>query len=77
MKNIEVLGTGCAKCVKTMEMIKAIATDCGAEVQVVKEINPEVMMRYGVMSTPAVVIDKQLVHSGSIPTKDKIIGWLK
>jgi hypothetical protein len=34
-------------------------------------------MNYGVMSTPAVVIDDQVVHSGSIPSQDAIRGWLK
>ena len=37
MKKFEVLGTGCTKCVKTAELIKSIAAECGVEVQVVKE----------------------------------------
>lgn len=77
MKKFEVLGTGCTKCVKTAELIKSIAAECGVEVQVIKETNPEIMMSYQVMSTPGVAIDKHLVHSGSIPSKDKIMSWLK
>lgn len=77
MKEIEVLGSGCAKCVKTAELIQMVADECGIEVQVVKESRPEVMMKYGVMSTPAVVIDKQLVHSGSVPDKTKVQQWLQ
>lgn len=77
MKEVEVLGSGCAKCVKTAELIQAVANDCGIPVHVVKESSPEVMLKHGVMSTPAVVIDNQLMHSGSVPDRKKIEEWLK
>jgi small redox-active disulfide protein 2 len=76
MKIIEVLGSGCAKCVKTAENIQSAAEHSQIDVQATKETNPETIMSYGVMSTPAVVIDGQLVHSGSIPDKAKIAIWL-
>jgi predicted thioredoxin/glutaredoxin len=77
VKEIEVLGSGCAKCVKTAELIQAVANDCGVQIHVVKQASPEVMLKHGVMSTPAVVIDNQLVHSGSVPDRKKIEQWLK
>jgi small redox-active disulfide protein 2 len=77
MKQIEVLGSGCAKCVKTAEVIQKVADDCGISVHVVKETSPEIMLKHGVMSTPAVVVDNQLVHTGSIPPREKIEAWLK
>lgn len=77
MKNIIVLGSGCGKCTKTAEVIKKIADELGIEADVVKETSPEVMMSYGVMSTPAVVVNNNLVHSGSIPHRDQIQGWLE
>ncbi|GGC10943.1 glutaredoxin [Marinobacterium zhoushanense] len=76
MKQIKVLGSGCSKCIKTAEIIAKVAADSGVEVAVIKETDPEAIMNYGVMSTPAVVIDEQLVHAGSIPTQDAIRGWL-
>ena len=76
MKNIKILGTGCAKCTKTAELIEKIANELSIAIQITKETNPEVIMEYGVMSTPAVVIDEQLVHSGSMPHTDQIIEWL-
>jgi hypothetical protein len=48
----------------------------GVEVSVIKETDPMVIMQYGVMSTPAVVADEKLVHSGSIPLRGAIEGWL-
>lgn len=77
MKEIKVLGTGCAKCVKTAESIENIAKELTVEVRVSKETNPEAIMGYGVMSTPAVVVDEELVHSGSIPHRDQIEAWLE
>ncbi len=76
MKNIIVLGSGCSKCVKTAEIIENTAQDLGAKVTVSKETSPEVIMSYGVMSTPAVVVGGTLVHSGSIPHRDQIESWL-
>ncbi|WP_432697529.1 thioredoxin family protein [Marinobacterium sp. YM272] len=77
MKQVKVLGSGCSKCIKTAEIIAKVAAEVGAEVEVIKETDPEAIMNYGVMSTPAVVIDDQVVHSGSIPSQDAIRGWLK
>ncbi|WP_075187430.1 thioredoxin family protein [Teredinibacter haidensis] len=77
MKNIKVLGSGCTKCVKTAELIREIATEENCDVNVSKETSPEVIMSYGVMSTPAVVIDGIVIHSGSVPTQSQIASWLK
>ncbi|MFQ6371559.1 thioredoxin family protein [Shewanella sp. YIC-542] len=76
MKNIIVLGSGCTKCVKTAELIAQMVEEAGVDARVTKETNPEVIMGYGVMSTPAVVIDEQVVHSGSMPQKEQIAAWL-
>jgi small redox-active disulfide protein 2 len=77
MKEIRVLGSGCSKCKKTAAIIQSVADKNGISVNVVKESSPEVMMRYGVMSTPAVVVDDILVNSGSIPKKEEIEEWLR
>lgn len=75
MKQVKVLGSGCSKCVKTAELIKAIAAENEVPVNIVKETSAEVIMGYGVMSTPAVVIDEVVVHCGSIPDQKKIQSW--
>lgn len=76
MKIIKVLGSGCSKCEKTAEIISRVAAEKGVEVSVIKETDPAAIMGYEVMSTPAVVIDEQLVHSGSIPHRADIEAWL-
>lgn len=77
MKEIKVLGTGCAKCTKTVEVISKIANELNIDVQVIKETDPEIIMAYGVMTTPAVIIDEVNVHSGSIPHREAIESWLR
>lgn len=77
MKNIKVLGSGCMKCQKTAQIIEEIASQLGIDADVQKETDAETIMKYGVMSTPAVVVDDQLVHSGSIPHRHDVEQWLK
>lgn len=77
MKEIKVLGTGCAKCTKTIELISKVANELNIAINIKKETDVEVIMGYGVMSTPAVIIDEVNVHSGSIPNVDTIESWLK
>lgn len=76
MKQIKVLGSGCTKCQKTAELIERIASEQGIDVHVSKETDAQVFLQYGVMSTPAVVIDEQLKHSGSIPHTNQVKEWL-
>lgn len=77
MKHFKVLGSGCTKCVKTAEMLERIGQELGVEVEIEKETDVEKIMAYGVMSTPAVVLDNRLVHSGSMPNRSQIEAWLK
>ncbi len=76
MKNIKVLGTGCANCKTTLKLIEEAAKAKGVEVELEKvESLPEIMS-FGVMSTPGVVVDGKVVHAGGVPSRDKISGWL-
>ncbi|WP_196160350.1 thioredoxin family protein [Reinekea sp. G2M2-21] len=76
MLQVKVLGSGCAKCVKTADLIASIAQEMDVAISVSKITDPETIMGYGVMSTPAVVINEQVVHSGAIPHTRQITTWL-
>lgn len=76
MKNIKVLGSGCANCKRTLAMIEEAAKAKGVEVTLEKVEDLAGIMSYGVMSTPGVVIDGQVVHAGGVPDRQKIDGWL-
>lgn len=76
MKNIKVLGTGCANCKNTLKLIEDVAKAKGIEVQLEKVEDLKEIMTYGVMSTPGVVIDGNVVHAGGVPSRGKVEGWL-
>ena len=76
MKNIKVLGTGCANCRSTIALIEQVAKSKGVAVDIQKVEELRDIMGYGVMSTPGVVIGGKVVHAGGIPTRDKIEQWL-
>jgi len=76
MNIIKVLGSGCAKCNQTMEFIKDIAQQEGVELEVLKVSDPMQIMKYKVLSTPAVVLDEKVVHSGSVPKREQVLKWL-
>jgi small redox-active disulfide protein 2 len=75
MKMIKVLGTGCANCKSTVALIEQVASAKGVAIELEKIEDPRDIMRYGIMSTPGVVIDGKIVHAGGIPTRDKIVQW--
>jgi len=74
---VKVLGTGCPKCKKLYaETEKAIAASgVGAELSKVEKLNE--IMDYGVMMTPALVVDGKVVSCGRLPSSAEIVGWIK
>ncbi|MBU4519379.1 MAG: TM0996/MTH895 family glutaredoxin-like protein [Gammaproteobacteria bacterium] len=75
MMDIKVLGTGCANCRNTIALIDQVAKAKGVEVQLEKVEELRDIMGYGVMSTPGVVINGQVVHAGGVPSREKIEQW--
>ncbi len=73
---IEVLGTGCAKCKTLYENTRKALEESGTEAEVVKVEDIPSIMKYGVMSTPALVIDGQVKFSGRIASPEEIRGML-
>lgn len=76
MKNIKVLGTGCANCKTTLKIIEEAAKARGVEIELEKVEDIAAIMGYGVMSTPGVVIDGTVVHAGGVPDRKKVESWL-
>ena len=75
MKNVKVLGTGCANCRNTVALIERVARERGAEIVIEKIEDLPAIVAYGVLATPGVVIDGKLVHAGGVPARDKVAGW--
>jgi small redox-active disulfide protein 2 len=73
---IEILGTGCAKCKKLEDITRDAVKESGVDAFVNHITDIKVIMNYGVMTTPALVIDGVVKVAGKIPSRDEIIGWI-
>ena len=74
---IEVLGMGCANCNKLYQNALEAVRQSGKEVQVVKVEDIQKIMSYGVLSTPALVIDGVVKAAGKLPKAEEIKAWIK
>ena len=74
---IEILGTGCPKCKKLNELTKEVVQELGISAEITKITNINEIIDYGVMITPALVIDGDVKIAGKIPSKQEITGWIK
>ena len=77
MKEIKVLGSGCANCRTTAHLIEEIAREHDVEVKLEKLERIEDIVAAGILRTPGVIIDGKIVHAGGVPTRNAITGWLR
>lgn len=76
MKKIQILGTGCKKCNELADKVKAVADSQGVEYEFEKVTDIGEIVSYGVMTTPALVVDGVIKVSGKIPSEDEIKEFL-
>jgi small redox-active disulfide protein 2 len=74
---IKVLGSGCSKCEKLEAIVKEIVAEKNIDATVIKVDDFKEILSFGVMKTPALVINGKVAFSGSIPKKSKIESYLK
>ena len=74
---IKVLGTGCANCKKTKALAREVVAELNLDAQVEEVTDIADIMAYGVMTTPAIVIDEKVVGSGGVPSHDQMVGLLQ
>jgi small redox-active disulfide protein 2 len=72
MKKIQILGTGCPKCMKLAENAESAARQLGIEYQIEKITDINEIINFGVMATPTLVIDGQVKAVGKIPSPEQI-----
>ena len=72
MITIQILGTGCAKCHKLAEMVNRAALELNIEYKLEKVTDLNQIMDFGVMITPALVVDGKVTVSGRVPKIDDI-----
>jgi len=76
MKNIKVLGSGCRNCEITANVIALVARQAKVPIELEKVTDLAEILAFGVMSTPGVVVDGKVVHSGGIPGPDAVRAWI-
>ena len=72
MTKIQVLGPGCAKCNVLYSHVEQAARELGLECEIEKVSDIAVIMGYGVMSTPALVVNGEVKFSGRVPSSDQL-----
>jgi small redox-active disulfide protein 2 len=73
---IEVLGPGCVKCEKIYEIVQRTLKEIGKEAEVSKVKDIKSIMQYGILMTPALVINGKVLCSGRVPGLVEIKEWL-
>jgi len=74
---IEILGTGCPKCKKINQLTEEAINELGVSAEIIKVTDINKIIDYGVMVTPALVIDGEVKVAGKIPSKQEITKWIE
>jgi small redox-active disulfide protein 2 len=77
MKQIKILGTGCAKCEMLTRHAHEAANALGIDYELTKVTDLAEIMSFGVMTTPALVVDGKVIVSGRVPTAEAIEAMLR
>jgi len=76
MLDIKVLGPGCTNCVRLEKLVREVLEENNLEATVEKLITYDDFARYGVMITPALVVNGKVSTQGKVPTKHTLLHWL-
>ncbi len=77
MIQIKVLGTGCANCKATAQLIEKVARENDIPIKLEKVEDIQDIMAHGVMSTPGVVVNGKIAHAGGVPNAKTVLQWLQ
>ncbi len=69
---IKILGSGCAKCKKLQGVAEEAVRELGLQANVIKEEDMMAIMSYGVIRTPAMVINEKVAVSGRVPSLEEL-----
>ena len=74
---IQVLGSGCRKCEHLAQNVEAAIAEVDAEVEFEKVEDVDTIVEMGIMITPALMIDGEVVLKGKVPSVDEIIEMIE
>jgi small redox-active disulfide protein 2 len=70
--NIKILGPGCARCHQLEKTTREVVKELGIDAMVEEVKDMRQIITYNILTTPALVIDEQVVSSGKVPTKAEV-----
>lgn len=76
MLEIKVLGTGCPNCIRLENMCREVVAENNLDATIEKVSNVDEFWKYGVMLTPALIINGNLLVQGKLPTRHTLVHWL-
>jgi small redox-active disulfide protein 2 len=74
--DIKILGTGCAKCQKLEQLTREAVASLGLDATIDKVTDPGEIAAWGVMTTPALVVDDRVVAAGRVPSEADLTAML-
>ena len=74
--NIKVLGGGCCKCENLLEAVKEAVAEKGVEAEIEYITDMSKIMEYGIMSTPALMVDNKVVSMGRVLKTKEVLKYL-
>ena len=77
MKEFTVYGSGCRNCDNTKNLIRQVAEHVGVPVEVKEVTDMAEIMAAGIMSTPGVALNGEIMHVGGVPTPEEVRAWLR
>jgi len=77
MKKLQILGTGCPKCKRLAQNAEAATRELGVECEIEKVTDIDAILKFGVMMTPALVVDGEVKSAGKVLSADDIKNLLR
>jgi small redox-active disulfide protein 2 len=76
MLNIKILGSGCTNCKNLEKLCNEVIAENNFDAEIEKVTDYKEIMKYGIMSTPGLVLNGRVILSGKLPTKSSLLHWL-
>ena len=76
MVEIKVLGPGCANCKRLEQITRKVVDTLSADANIEKVTDYKEIVELGVMATPGLIVNNEVVSSGRIPSETEVINWI-
>ncbi|NMC41134.1 MAG: thioredoxin family protein [Bacteroidales bacterium] len=76
MPDIKILGPGCPNCIRLEKMCREVVAENNLDATIEKVSNIDEFWKYGVMLTPALIVNGKLLVQGKLPTRHTLVHWL-